>query len=154
MIDRKVFTERWVVLLERFGRAGELTPTRKKVMMEYLEFLDAHLTTEQFVYAAKEIFNDEVYFPTPRKFVETAAGVTDNQLKAYWNEVLEVSTRYGTQGFNRLPEPLQDALRGTELWRRLNHAEGDFQRREVRRDLMAHLRDKGINPIGRALEEK
>ena len=64
MIDAGVFKNEWAVLCERFdARPSQLFTKR------YYEWLNARLTTEEFVHGAHRVFAEREFFPRPADFL-------------------------------------------------------------------------------------
>lgn len=85
MIDRRVFTREFTVLLERFGRAGDASEI---LIQRYLQFLDSELDTAEFEFAAREIFNRDQFWPSPLRFVEAARGNPTQLAGSEWDQLM------------------------------------------------------------------
>ena len=88
MIDLEVFEQEFSVLLDRFNY-----PASHPVLRRYYECLSAQLTTEQFVEAAKRVFIEDDFFPSPKRIVEKVKeGLGETALNE-WNALMESIAR-------------------------------------------------------------
>ena len=67
MINPAVFANEMALLQERFSR--ELS---QSVLDRYYELLSSRLDDEQFQDACLKVFDEEDFFPSPKKFVDAA----------------------------------------------------------------------------------
>jgi len=70
MINPKVFASEMALLQERFHR--ELS---QSVLDRYYESLSDRLDDAQFQDACRRLFDDEDFFPSPKKFIDAAQSV-------------------------------------------------------------------------------
>lgn len=83
MLDKRIFTEQMSVLADRFDRK-----LSQPVAKSYFETLSNSLTTEEFLSAAKRIFHESVFWPSPAEFVDKAKGKVEDAAQLEWMEVM------------------------------------------------------------------
>lgn len=88
MIDRRVFTAEFTLLLERFGR-----DPHQLLIARYFDYLNARLTTEEFTAAARKIFEEARYWPAPIDFIEAAKGDPKRLAAEAWGQLLTAAQR-------------------------------------------------------------
>lgn len=130
MIDRQIFNREFSLLFERFGRNPETVSDL--LITTYLQFLDQHLKTEEFVTATRQIFNEDQFFPSPRRFVDVIHGDPKQNAERAWQEVLQLA-QAGNSDLSTLPPATRDAVKAAGGWRAIAYAENDFQLSQTRR---------------------
>ena len=79
MIDHTTFGREMALLSDRFNRQ-----VSKPVMARYYETLSATLTTEQFETAARVVFDQDTFWPSPARFLEAAGRDRKSEAEAAW----------------------------------------------------------------------
>lgn len=149
MIDRTTFVKEWELLHWRFGRALNLNnEVEQRGMTLYLDTLDKQLNTELFQEAARKIFNEDRFFPTPERFIEAALNIDEETLEKWWNTVYTTARKRGAPGLIEVPEHIREAMHGHNIYARLCQSTTDKQRENLRREFLttcrANLREGGI----------
>lgn len=91
MIDPKAFNAQIVFLsTQAFNR--ELTRETKGL---YYEALSPNLTTDQFLYACRKVFEEEprFNFPPPAKFLEKVTASLEDQATVEWQRILAAASK-------------------------------------------------------------
>src|SRR5690606_10359412 len=88
VIDRRVFTAEFTLLLDRFGR-----DPHQLLIARYFGYLNARLTTEEFTAAARKIFEEARYWPAPIDFIEAAKGDPKRLAAEAWGQLLTAAQR-------------------------------------------------------------
>lgn len=83
MLDKRIFVEQMATLADRFGRT-----VSAPVVNSYFEALSNSLTDEEFLSAAKRIFNESTYWPSPAEFVDKAKGRVEDAAQLEWMELM------------------------------------------------------------------
>lgn len=130
MIDRQIFQREFSLLFERFGRNPE--NASDLLITTYLQFLDQHLKTEEFITAARHIFNEDRFFPSPRRFVDVIRGNAKENAERAWREVLQLA-QAGSSDLSGLPAATRDAVKAAGGWRAIAYADSDYALSQARR---------------------
>lgn len=72
------------ILLDRFGRQNMLDVTLDR----YAQYIEAHLTEDEFLLACRVIFENDTYWPSPVRFVEAARGNPKELADSEWNQLM------------------------------------------------------------------
>lgn len=83
MLNKQVFAREMAILADRFGRS-----VSNPVLNSYYEALSNSLTDEEFIGAAKRIFNESQFWPSPSEFVDKARGRVEDAAQLEWMEVM------------------------------------------------------------------
>lgn len=132
MLDRRTFDRELVLLFDRFGR--ELgTPTVNR----YYQFLADRLTTAAFEAAAKEIFEQDTFWPSPQRFIDAAAGGSSQDLaEAAWTQVLTWAQRGEYPPLETLEPGTRTALKAAPM-REIQYADSEAKLARLRRAFLA-----------------
>lgn len=87
MLDKRVFLRELGMLAERFGRT-----ISEPVMLRYFESLSRELTTPEFEHAARVIFDEDQFWPSPRRFVEAVHGSVKERGNEAWALALKCAS--------------------------------------------------------------
>lgn len=88
MLDKKTFLREIAILAELFNR-----PALSEVLVgRYYDYLDQHLTTEQFEQAARQIFAEDQYWPAPIRFLHAAKGDPQQLARQEWDALIAEAT--------------------------------------------------------------
>lgn len=98
MIDATVFTREMALICERFDRRMS-----KPVMTRYYETLSARLDTIQFELAARRVFDEETFFPSPQAFLSKLGDSVEASAEEEWTLALKGASQ------GRLPDGLSNA---------------------------------------------
>lgn len=120
-IDRNIFIREFSMFLDHHGKK-----MNDLIVQRYLEFLDAHLTTEEFVQASRFIILEDQFFPTARRFVDVVRGSGKQQAAAEWQQVLKLA-QAGNPDLSSLSPAGRAAVKAAGGWRAIAFAEGDYQ---------------------------
>lgn len=128
-IDRAAFTREFTLLLERFGRDPHPLMTQR-----YFEYLNAHLDTPAFERAARQIFEQDQFWPAPARFVDLARGGSTKELaNTAWAEALRLAERGEYPPLEALPAPVRAALKATPL-REIAYADNEAKLARLKRE--------------------
>ncbi len=105
MIDPQVFEQEIAILMDWFNRDFE-PETLKRLHQR----LSEKLTTEQFVQAAKIVFDTNRFFPTVEEFVSAVIGNTETNALQEWDLCVNAAARNDREMLTRLSPQGQSAL--------------------------------------------
>jgi hypothetical protein len=88
VIDKSIFGREMTLLADRFNR-----DISKPVIARYFEFLNAHLATDEFVAAARVVFDHDQFWPAPVRFLEAAGVDPKSEADAAWELSLSEARR-------------------------------------------------------------
>jgi hypothetical protein len=91
LIDKTTFAREMALLQERFNR--ELS---RPILQRYQETLSRHLSTEEFVLAARLAFDTETFWPAPMRLVELVQPSPKAAAAAEWEAVMDAVRRNAT----------------------------------------------------------
>ena len=136
MIDRQVFGREFSVLLERFGRAGEVGD---ELIRRYLEFLDSQLSTQEFELASRTIFEEDQFFPSPRRFVDVVKGNAKDLAERDWQHLQQL-VRDNAGSLDSMSPTARAALKAAGGWAAVAFAADEFALRQAKRAFLdAHI---------------
>lgn len=115
MIDLKTFAAKMTILADRFGRTKLLDET----LAMYFDALNQKLSTAEFVEACRVIFEQDTYWPSPRRFVEAVKGDPKAEGEAAWDRLAKLVSQGDS---SRWPLDLMGTLR------ELGKTQGDMLR--------------------------
>lgn len=140
MIDPVTFAAEMTILQNRFPGARNMP---KEVIARYLDFLGERLTTQEFVTAAREIFNQDTFWPSPARFVEAVQGNPKQMADDAWATMLEHARKGTYPELATLPTPTRAALKAAPM-REIMYATSDFELNRLKREFVdAHQRATG-----------
>lgn len=145
MIDPRVFTEEMTILRDRFGRR-DMTP---ETIARYLDFLDPLMTTDEFRVAARVVFNEDTFWPSPARLLAAVRGDPKRLAEEAWTAMLDHAKRGEYPALETLPEPTRAALRVAPL-REIMLADTDFKLARLKREFVdAHQHAAGaqVGPL-------
>lgn len=87
-IDKRAFIAELGMLADRFGRT-----VSEPVVLRYYDTLSRRLTTQQFLEAARVIFDRDKFWPEPMRFVEIVRGNPEADSATAWNAIVNAATR-------------------------------------------------------------
>lgn len=116
-LDRNAFIREMTLLHERFGRQPN-----EHVIARYYETLNGKLDTPAFQTAARYVFDNDAFWPTPRRFIDLAHGSPDETARLEWQTLIEAATR-GERA--RLSPAGEAALMAAGGWREVAYADTD-----------------------------
>ena len=125
MLSKAAFIKWMTLLHHRFNRTPE-----EAVLALYFEHL-RDLQDAQFVDAAQRVFNEDEYWPTPKRFRDLALGVSKVEAARDWASLLNACQR-NDQQLNLSPAGLV-ALRAIGGWKAVAYAEGEFRLSSLRK---------------------
>lgn len=141
MIDPVTFAAEMTILQNRFPGARNMP---KEVIARYLDYLEAHLTTSEFVAAAREIFNQDTFWPSPARFVEIIQGNPKQMADDAWTAMLEHARKGSYPQLATLPAPTRAALKAAPL-REIMYA-SEFELNRLKREFVdAYQRATGTS---------
>jgi hypothetical protein len=108
MIDPTIHAQWFALLCERFGRAP--TPTLHDA---YLQSLNPHLDTDQFVIACRRVFHEDTWFPSPLRIVDASHGKLEDAAARHWLELWASITEDRRADLDDLARGALKALGGT-----------------------------------------
>ena len=117
MIDRVTFTREMTLLHERFGRT-----VSAEVIARYYDTLNGKLDTPAFEAAARYVFDNDAFWPTPRRFIDLAHGSPDEVARLEWQSLIDAATR-GERA--KLTPAGEAALMAAGGWREVAYADTD-----------------------------
>ena len=129
MIDQDVFNIEWAVICERFNR----DPSHV-LAARYFQALSPRMTTEEFLAAARVVFEEQTFFPRPMDFIEAIRPSVEAEALAQW-ELCDQVMAGSTKALERMsPAGRRTAqlLGGTDRLRNTRLNDVQF----VRRDFM------------------
>lgn len=138
MISRTDFTRGFALLMDRFGRTlGEPT------IAEYHRILTAELDTDSFNRAVTVIFREDVFFPSPQRFIDAVRGDPKRLAEEAWTAILDSARRGVYPPLETLPEATRAALRVAPL-REIMLADSDSKLGRLKREFIeAHVHAAG-----------
>ena len=116
-LDRRSFTREMTILHKRFGRDPDVD-----VIARYYDTLNGKLDTTAFEAAARYVFDNDAFWPTPRRFIDLAHGSPDEVARLEWQSLIEAATR-GERA--RLTPAGEAALMAAGGWREVAYADTD-----------------------------
>lgn len=143
MIDRHVFVREFAMLLDRFGREMSAPGIDR-----YRTFLNAQLTTSEFEAAARIIFEEDQWFPSPRRFVDAARGNAKELAESEWDNLLQQTrdAHFHDSTPPRLTEAGRAALKAAGGWSAVARAESDYSLNKTRNTFIAAYQDATTGP--------
>lgn len=111
MIDKATFAAEMTILRDRFGRRDMTAET----IARYLDFLEERLSTEDFVRAAREIFNKDTFWPSPVRFLEVVKGDPKAMADDAWAAMLAHARKGSYPELATLPPATRAALKAAPL---------------------------------------
>lgn len=145
-IDRNVFIREFSALLHHHGRTANDLVTQR-----YREFLNQHLTTEEFEQASKFILLEDQFFPTARRFVDVVKGNAKDVAAADWQKLLQLA-QAGDSDISGLSAPAVAAMKAAGGWRAVAYAESEFALSQVRRAFIDAHTTQATQPARPQLE--
>lgn len=149
MIDENVFTREIALLLERFNRQ-----LSGPVIQRYHETLSKHLTTEEFVLAARLAFESEQFWPAPMRLVELVQSSPKAAAEAEWEAIMEAVRRNGTADLSPAGKRALKQVGGT--WR-VSHSDELTQLPWIRKafveEFEGYERSRHAEQLRRELED-
>lgn len=127
MIEKNTFIREFAMILDRFGREMG-GPSIER----YREFLNTELTTEEFQAAARIIFEEDQFFPAPRRFVDAIQGGLTELATSEWLQLLDLAQRNNSD-LSSLTDTARAALKTAGGWTAVAHAQGEFGLERVRK---------------------
>jgi hypothetical protein len=125
MLTKATFAKWMAALHGRFAR-----DENEHVLALYYDTLK-QLTNDGFERAARHIFNNDQYWPTPKRFIELANGNTREHAINEWHTLIEACAK------NNLNPALSPAgiaaMRAIGGWREIAYAEGETKQTNLRR---------------------
>ena len=125
MLSKAAFVKWMTLLHHRFNRTPE-----EAVLALYFEHL-RDLQDAQFVDAAQRVFNEDEYWPTPKRLRDLALGVSKAEASRDWASLLN-ACQQNDQQLNLSPAGVV-ALRAIGGWKVVAYAEGDFRLSSLRK---------------------
>jgi hypothetical protein len=129
MLTKAVFIREMAMLEERYNR-----DMQEPVLDRYYESLK-QLTDADFTRAARYIFDNDDYWPSPKRFIELAHGTTKDAANREWALLIDACTRNNTN------PPLSPAgilaMRRAGGWREIAYAEGPNKQEQLKRLFLA-----------------
>ncbi len=110
-----MFAAEMTILADRFARPKPMQET----LARYFDALSPKLTTDQFVEASRIIFEQDTYWPSPRRFVEAVKGDPKAEGEAAWDRLAKLVSQGDA---SRWPLDLMGTLR------ELGKTQGDMLR--------------------------
>lgn len=137
-INAVTFAAEMTLLRDRFSRK-DMT---EEVTARYHDFLNQHLTTEEFVTAARAIFNDDTFWPSPMRFLEVIHRDPKGKAQLAWRLMLEHAKAGHFPPLNDLDEATRAALKAAPM-REIMSAD-EFTLKRLQRDFVdAHMTSQG-----------
>lgn len=125
MLTKAVFIKSMATLHARFARAEN-----QQVIALYYDSLK-ELNDADFQRAARHIFDNDEFWPTPKRFIELANGNTREHAINEWHTLIEACAK------NNLNPALSPAgiaaMRAIGGWREIAYAEGETKQASLRR---------------------
>lgn len=138
MIDDVVFTTEMTILQHRFGRKD----MPEEVIARYLDFLAQHMDTAGFLEAARVIFNEDTFWPSPRRFVTALQGDPRQAAETAWQAIMRDARAGRYPPLESLPPAVRAALKVAPM-REIMSAD-DYQLSRLKRDFLEeHVRASG-----------
>lgn len=97
-LDKRAFLAELGMLADRFGRT-----VSEPVMLRYYDTLNQRLSTDEFLRAARVIFDRDKFWPEPMRFVEVVHGNASEQADAAWNALVAAAAMGDHPAVNGLP---------------------------------------------------
>lgn len=144
MIRKDVFYREFGLLFERFGRNAEAVSD--VLVNRYLSYLNEHLSTEDFEVAAQQVFNEDQFFPSPRRFVDIIHGNAKQNAERAWQDVLQLA-QAGESDLSGLPAATRDAVKAAGGWRAIAYAGNDFGLGQARRAFLDAYAARLAKPV-------
>jgi hypothetical protein len=129
LIDRMTFAREMALLQERFNR--ELSDP---ILERYRETLSRHLTTEEFVLAARLAFDTETFWPAPMRLVELVQPSPKAAADQEWERILEAVRRNGQAELSAAGKSALKEVGGT--WR-IGHSDELTQLPWIKREFVS-----------------
>lgn len=89
MIDDVVFVTEMTILRDRFGRQNMTAET----IARYLDFLSPRMSTAEFQSAAREVFNNDTWWPSPARFLDAVRGDPKAEGAAAWDALVAAASK-------------------------------------------------------------
>jgi hypothetical protein len=125
MLTKAVFIKSMATLHARFAR-----PENQQVIALYYDTLK-DLTDTDFQRAARHIFDNDEFWPTPKRFIELANGNTREHAINEWHTLIEACAKNNLNP-NLSPAGIA-AMRAIGGWREIAYAEGETKQASLRR---------------------
>lgn len=145
-IDRTTFIREFSMFLDHHGKK-----MNELIVQRYLEFLDQHLTTDEFVQACKFIILEDQFFPTARRIVDVVKGNAKDHAASDWQALLRL-VQTGSSDISDLSAPAVAAMKAAGGWRAVAYAEGDYQLEQLRKRFLAAHQTQTTQPARPQLE--
>jgi len=129
VIDRKVFAFEMTVLRDRFGRKDMTDET----IARYLDYLDPLMNTSEFQAAARVVFNEDTFWPSPARLLAAVRGDPKRHAESAWAAMLEHAKRGEYPALDALPEATRAALKAVPL-REIMYADSDIKLARLKRE--------------------
>ena len=125
MLSKNVFIKSMAILHARFNREHN-----QQVIALYYDALKG-LDDAGFQRAARHIFTNDEYWPTPKRFIELATGNTKEDAINEWHILLESCAK---NNMNPALSPVGiAAMRAIGGWREVAYAEGEHKQGQLKR---------------------
>lgn len=132
MIDPELFGAEFTLLEERFARASS-----EPILHRYYAYISARLTDEQFQQASITIFNEDTFFPTPKRFIDAVHGTLEDQAAVEWSNLLEAHQNNTRADVSAIARKVWSEIYAAG---QLNSDSGDQRVSFVRRDFIQTYR--------------
>lgn len=149
MIDPVTFAAEMTILQNRFPGARNMP---KEVIARYLDYLGERLTTQEFVTAAREIFNQDTFWPSPARFIEAVQGNPKQMADDAWAAMLEAARKGAYPELATLPTATRAALKAAPM-REIMYATSDFELNRLKREFVDAYQRANGQTSARALPE-
>lgn len=98
----------------------------------YAEYLEQHLSEEDFLHAARIIFNRDTYFPSPQRFVEVIHGNARELAAEAWADI-QAAIKEGSTDLDFLSPAGRAALKAAGGWQAVYAAPSEIALDRARR---------------------
>lgn len=136
MIDRRAFTREFALLLQRFGRDANEIMTQR-----YYEYLSAHLTTDEFERAARVIYAEDTFWPSPKRFLDALDGDPRERAESAWATVMNAARNWPQEKPDVDPATAR-IVAGLGGWREIAFAESDAKLATLRKAFLSAFADE------------
>jgi len=132
MLDRTVFLREMALLADRFGR--DASP---ETIGRYYDTLRERVSTSEFEAAARFVFDNDSFWPSPARFVEVARGNPKEEAEREWRVLLDSCTR-GDRGVLLSPDGAA-AMRAAGGWNAVAYCGDDHDLARRRREFIGEF---------------
>ena len=132
MLDRAVFLREMALLADRFGR--DVSP---ETIGRYYDTLRERVSTDEFEVAARFVFDNDSFWPSPARFAEVARGNAREDAEREWVRLLGSCSR-GDRNVLLSPEGAA-AMRAAGGWNAVAYAGGERDLAVRRREFIGEF---------------